>query len=211
MEESWDSTTPFLTIDPAISNRLESVYNALNGGDWKSMLEQDDELRIRLVSQGVPDPDDRTTMSWDDANLFFVSCIDLTRNGRPSHLEAGISKEKFGRFPYGDGSSLTYMREWIRESMREPEGFNEMSDLLEKLVTRMSGTSMEKGVGRLNIRGWLTNQEITLLRKRISSRCWTPSSEEPLDGGTQDAAKHLLALLRAAEKRNCGVLYRVHG
>ena len=210
MEESWDSTTPFLTIDPTVSYRLEPVYDALNGGDWKSLLEQDDELRIRLAAQGVPNPEDRTTMSWDDANLFFASCIDLTRNGRPSHLEAGISKEKFGRFPYGDGSSLSYLRDWIRDSHKETGGLEEMTDLLEKLATRMSGTSMATGIGKMNILGWLTNEEIIILRKRITSRCWTPSADEPLDGGCQDAAKHLLALLRAAEKRKCVVLFRVH-
>jgi hypothetical protein len=87
----------------------------------------------------------------------------------------------------------------------------EMSELLEKLGSRMSGTSMEEGVGRLNIRGWLTNEETTILRKAIMSLCWTPAAEEPLDGGCQDAAKHLLAMLRAAEKRRCGVLLRIHG
>jgi hypothetical protein len=211
MEEKWDSTTPFLTIDPVVSNRLEPVYNALNGGDWKSMLENDDELLIRLVSQGVPDPTDRTSIDWDDANLFFLSCIDVTKNGRPSHLEAGISKEKFGRFPHGDGSSLTYLRDWIRDSHKDVARMEEMSELLEKLGSRMCGTSMEEGVGRLNIRGWLTNEETTILRKAIMSLCWTPAAEEPLDGGCQDAAKHLLAMLRAAEKRRCGVLLRIHG
>jgi hypothetical protein len=210
MEDDLDSTTPFLTIDPVVSSRLEPVYNALNGGDWKSMVEDDDELLIRLASQGVPNPTDRTSISWDDANLFFLSCIDVTANGRPSHLEAGISKAKFGRFPHGDGSPLTYLRDWIRDSHKDTTSLEEMSNLLENLTSRMSGTSMENGIGRLNIQGWLTNEETTKLRKTIMSRCWTPSAEEPLDGGCQDAAKHLLALLRAAEKRRCGVLLRIH-
>tara|TARA_B110000444_G_scaffold241016_1_gene256964 strand:- start:2170 stop:2805 length:636 start_codon:yes stop_codon:yes gene_type:complete len=210
MEEAINTTTPFLTIDPVVSDRLIDVYSALDGGDWKSMINNHDELRIRLVSQGVADPEDRSTMTWDDANLFFVSCVDLTRNGRPSHLETGISKEKFGRFPYGDGSAISYLREWIRDSRREPEELEEMTDLLVKLNTRMSGTSMEKGVGRLEILGWLTNEETTTLRKAITSRCWTPSADEPLDGGCQDAAKHIVAHLRAAEKRRCGVMLRIH-
>ena len=85
-----------------------------------------------------------------------------------------------------------------------------MSELLEKLGTRMNGTSMEKGIGRLDIRGWLDFGDTTKLRKLLTSKCWTPAADEPLDGGCQDAAKHLIALLRAAEKRKCGVLLRVH-
>ena len=141
-----NTTTPFLTIDPVVSDRLLDVYSALDGGDWKLMINNHDELRIRLVSQGIEDPETRSSMTWDDANLFFVSCIDLTRNGRPYPLETGVSKEKFGRFPYGDGSSISYLRDWIRDSRRDAEHLEEMTDLLEKLNSRMSGTSMEKGV-----------------------------------------------------------------
>ena len=205
-----ETTSPFLTVDPMVSYRLEPVFNALENNCWKDVVLEDDELRIRLASQGVPNPEDRSSMKWDDANLFFVSCIDTTENGRPKPLEAGISKERFGRFPYGDGSPLTYLRDWIRESRREPEKLEVMSELMEKLATCMSGTNMEKGVGRLDMRGWLTLEEVTTLRKTLASKCWTPSAEEPLDGGCQDAAKHLIALLRAAEKRRCGVLLRVH-
>ena len=205
-----NTTTPFLTIDPVVSDRLEDVYSALDGGNWKKMINNHDELRIRLVSQGIADPENRSSMSWDDANLFFVSCTDLTRDGRPYPLETGISKEKFGRFPYGEGSSISYLRDWIRDSKRDTEQLEEMADLLEKLNSRMSGTSMEKGVGRLEMLGWLTNVETTNLRKAITSRCWIPSAEEPLDGGCHDAAKHIVAHLRAAEKRRCGVLLRIH-
>ena len=68
---------------------------------------------------------------------------------------------------------------------------------------------MEKGIGRLDMRGWLTLDETTELRKALTSKYWMPANE-PLDGGCQDAAKHLLALIRAAEKRRCGILLRVH-
>lgn len=210
MKEALETTTPFLTVDPMVSYRLEPVFNALENNCWKDVVLKDDELRIRLASQGVSNPEDRSSMKWDDANLFFVSCIDTTENNRSKPLEAGISKERFGRFPYGDGSPLTYLRDWIRESRREPEKLEVMSELMEKLATCMSGTSMERGTGRLDMRGWLTLEEVTTLRKTLASKCWTPSAEEPLDGGCQDAAKHLLALLRAAEKRRCGVLLRVH-
>ena len=211
MEEALESTTPFMTIDPMVSDRLESVYTALlGGGDWKSLIASDEELKERLQSQGVENPEDRDSIKWDDANIFFLSCVALSPIGQPLPLEAGISKERFGRFPFGNGSALSYLRDWIRDSKRNPESLETLSELLEKLDSRMSGTSMEKGIGRLDMRGWLTLDETTELRKALTSKCWMPAANEPLDGGCQDAAKHLLALIRAAEKRRCGILLRVH-
>ena len=209
MEEAMDTTTPFLTIDPMISSRLTPVFNALNGGNWSKMLDADGDLLIRLIAQGVENPEKRTSIPWDDANLFFLSCLDTTVNGRSRPLEAGISKERFGRFPHGDGSAINYLREWMRE-YNKPEIFAEMTDLLDNLATRMSGTSMETGVGRMNILGWLELPDITKLRKGITAKCWRPAADEPLDGGCQDAAKHLLAFLRASEKRKVGIALRIH-
>tara|TARA_B100000401_G_scaffold300791_1_gene206576 strand:+ start:1022 stop:1657 length:636 start_codon:yes stop_codon:yes gene_type:complete len=210
MEEALESTTPFMTIDPMVSNRLESVYSALINGDWKSLILNDEELKKRLESQGVENPEDRSSIKWDDANIFFLSCVALSPIGQPLPLEAGISKERFGRFPFGNGSALSYLREWIRDSKRNPDSLEILADLLEKLDSRMSGTSMERGIGRLDMRGWLTLNETIELRKALTSKCWMPAASEPLDGGCQDAAKHLLALIRAAEKRRCGILLRVH-
>ena len=210
MEEALESTTPFMTIDPMVSNRLESVYSALINGHWKSLILNDEELKKRLESQGVENPEDRSSIKWDDANIFFLSCVALSPIGQPLPLEAGISKERFGRFPFGNGSALSYLREWIRDSKRNPDSLQILADLLEKLDSRMSGTSMERGIGRLDMRGWLTLNETIELRKALTSKCWMPAASEPLDGGCQDAAKHLLALIRAAEKRRCGILLRVH-
>ena len=210
MEEAIDATTAFFTIDPMVSDRLEPAFAAISGNGWSKLIANDSELRSRLESQGVDNPEQRDSISWDDANLFFLSCIQLTSIGKLMPLEAGISRERFGRFPFGDGSPISYLRDWIRDSRRKPEVLEQLSDLMEKLATRMSGTSMEKGFGRLEMRGWLTLEEVTELRKALTSKCWMPSADEPLDGGCQDAAKHLVALLRAAEKRYCGVVFRVH-
>jgi len=210
MEEAFDATTAFFTLDPMVSKRLIQTFDALNGGDWKNLVSNDEDLRNRLVSQGLESPEKRDSITWDDANLFFLSCIHLTPVGQPMPLEAGLSRERFGRFPYGDGSPISYLRDWIRDSRRKPDTLEVLSELMDKLATRMSGTSMESGFGRLEMRGWLTAEEVTSLRKALTSKCWMPAADEPLDGGCQDAAKHLVALLRAAEKRFCGVVFRVH-
>ena len=210
MEEAFDATTAFYTLDPMVSRRLSPAFDALSGGNWSELVSNDEELEQRLISQGLESPQKRESITWDDANLFFLSCIHLTPVGQPMPLEAGLSRERFGRFPYGDGSPISYLRDWIRDSRRKPETLEELSALMEKLATQMSGTTMETGFGRLEMRGWLTAEEVTSLRKALTSKCWMPSADEPLDGGCQDAAKHLVALLRAAEKRFCGVVFRVH-
>lgn len=210
MEEALESTTPFFTIDPMVSSRLVTVQESLILGGWDRVVKNDQDLENRLISQGIENPQERDSIPWDDANLFFLSCVKLSSIGQPMPLEAGISKERFGRFPYGDGNPMTYLRDWIRDSKRDPEKLELLSDLLEKLATGFSGTQIEKGIGRLEMRGCLTISETTDLRKCLTSKCWMPAAEEPLDGGCHDAAKHLVALLRAAEKRNCGIVLRVH-
>ena len=208
MREALDTTTPFSTIDPMVSKRLNIVDEALTFGNWATVVQQDDDLRIRLIDQGVQDPENRSSISWDDANLFYLSCVEL-KDGKPFPLEAGVSKEKFGRFPYGDGSSIAYIQNWIRENNRT-EGFSELCTLLDLLNGRLTDTEKAEGIGGLNLKGWLTIEEVRELKKLITSRCWLPAADEPLDGGCQDSAKHFVALLRAAEKRNCGILLRVH-
>ncbi len=208
MREALDTTTPFSTIDPMVSKRLKPLDEALSYGNWATIIQEDDDLRIRLIEQGVKDPENRSSISWDDANLFFLSCVDL-KDGKPFPLEAGVSKEKFGRFPYGDGSSITYIQNWIRENKRM-EGFDELCELLDLLSGRLAETEKGRGVGGLILKGWLSIEEVKRLKKLITSRCWLPAADEPLDGGCQDSAKHFVALLRAAEKRNCGILLRIH-
>ena len=210
MEEALEATTPFYTIDPMVSTRLQPVQDALLNNQWSTMISNDDDLRIRLITQGVENPESRDSITWDDANLFFLSCIDLTRDGKPNHLEAGISKARFGRFPYKDGSPLTYLMEWIRISRDNFEQMERLESLLEKLTGCLEGTSIETGTGRIKMQGWLDDEETTELRKCLTSRCWRASADEPFDGGCIDSAKHLVALLRAAEKRSTGVVLRVH-
>ena len=48
------------------------------------------------------------------------------------------------------------------------------------------------------------------LRKKLATRVWTASYEEPLDGGVADVTKHFTTLLRAAERRGVGLVHRTH-
>jgi len=39
---------------------------------------------------------------------------------------------------------------------------------------------------------------------------WSVSADEPLDGGVRDAIKHLISILKSAERRGVGVMQRSH-
>jgi hypothetical protein len=52
--------------------------------------------------------------------------------------------------------------------------------------------------------------EANELRKYFTGRMWSVSADEPLDGGVRDAIKHLVLILKSAERRGVGVMLRSH-
>ncbi|MDG1549870.1 MAG: hypothetical protein P8Q94_07470, partial [Candidatus Poseidoniaceae archaeon] len=66
------------------------------------------------------------------------------------------------------------------------------------------------GRGGMNILGFLSFEEVVELRKLLGGRNWSVASDEPLDGGVRDAIKHLLSMIKAAERRDSGVMHRAH-
>ena len=62
----------------------------------------------------------------------------------------------------------------------------------------------------MDIRGYLSAEEVRILRLGLAGRGWSVTADEPLDGGMRDASKHLIAVLRAAERRDVGVFLRAH-
>jgi hypothetical protein len=67
-----------------------------------------------------------------------------------------------------------------------------------------------EGKAGLDIRGYLTGDEVASLRKGLAGRGWSVTADEPIDGGMRDASKNLIAVLRAAERRSVGVFLRSH-
>ena len=53
MEEAFDATTAFFTLDPMVSKRLIPAFEALSGGDWTELVSNDEDLEQRLTSQGL--------------------------------------------------------------------------------------------------------------------------------------------------------------
>ncbi len=201
-------TSPFLALYAINPIRFSRIVAVLEGSqEWGEIV--DDELESRLRSQGLDDLSNRDAIPWDDATLLFTACADLGMRGEGAKIQASISNERFGRFPYGDGSPLSYLVEWMRPSGKDSDSLQTILTHIDSLQNRVP-ERMKKGNNGLELRGWLDGEEIKQLRIAMTSRRWTPAADEPLDGGCHDAAKHLLALLRAAEKRRVGVLLRVH-
>ena len=225
-EEIQASTTAFFTLDAfdgdLASPLMAAIEQAMNGDEqeWNNLVEAQPTLRERLIQQGIETPSSFTTIRWDPAMILFTSCVELTNDGRPLPLGETMTRERFGRFPYGDGSALGYLLEFMRpnRSITDHDGqsiYDGLVQLLEQLAhgceeQQRGHQRFEDGFGGMRIHGFLRAEEVRLLRKNLASRAWTASYEEPLDGGVADVAKHFTTLLKAAERRRVGLALRTH-
>lgn len=221
-----NSTSAFITIDAFDGQKALKVIESLQkcrDGDfsgWAQLINDDDALRTRLRNQGLETPENRASITWDDATILFVSCLEKDSSGQNYILGDGRTKDRFGRFPWGDGSSLSYLQEFIKpplsnNALVERIEIEEIEGLLEQLT---NGCSLEVnghdgfqfGSGGLILCGFLDSREVYTLRKGLAGRGWGVSSEEPLDGGVRDVVKHLSAILKAAERNGVGIVVRSH-
>ena len=202
MDESFiglEGTSPFQTLDLIHSSRFENIVKALTGQcKWKQVIDDDDELKQRLVAQGIENHDNRASIPWDGTTLLFISEI-----GLEGQLDVGLSRERFGRFPYGNGSALDYLIEWIRPPRGRDSEFDVILESLQQLNNRLP-EHLSLGNAGLHMRGWISVEEVKQLRRNLTGRNWTPAFDEPLDGGCRDVVKHLSAHLRSAEKERQG-------
>jgi hypothetical protein len=177
-------------------------------------------LRTRLRQQGLENPQDRKSTKWDDATLLFISCLEMDNSGQNYSLGDGRIRDRFGRFPWGDGSSLNYLLEFIRPPLTnsaivERISIEEIVDLIQKLSAQCSEEVMghnnyQSGIGGLKVLGFLDSREVYTLRKGLAGRGWGVSGDEPLDGGVRDIVKHFSTILKAAERNGVGIVLRSH-
>jgi hypothetical protein len=221
-----NTTTAFSTIDAFDGQKALKVIDALencrigDNSNWNALINSDDLLRAKLRVQGLDTPEDRASVNWDDATLLFVSCMEENKSGQKYSLGDGRIRDRFGRFPWGDGSSLNYLLEFIRPPLTNMAivdriDCEEIVDLLQKLTGQCSEekvghTNYQNGKSGLDIRGFLDSREVYTLRKGLAGRGWGVSSEEPLDGGVRDVVKHLSTILKAAERNGVGIVLRYH-
>ncbi len=221
-----NTTTAFITIDAFDGQKALKVIAALEKcrnddyTEWNALIGEDDELRTRLRQQGLENPQDRKSTKWDDATLLFISCLEMDNSGQNYSLGDGRIRDRFGRFPWGDGSSLNYLLEFIRPPLTnsaivERISIEEIVDLIQKLSAQCSEEVMghndyQSGIGGLKILGFLDSREVYTLRKGLAGRGWGVSGDEPLDGGVRDIVKHFSTILKAAERNGVGIVLRSH-
>lgn len=210
------STTPFHTFDPADCEGIRSLMDALDaaraGDDAALRAHLDSHPRHveRFEDEGVDLAQGRAAVRWDDATLLFVATRSKGPDGGPAEpLHRGISMERLGRFPTADGNAITYLRQNLRDAAAE------VLPLLDQLDEgcRSAGRghdALSEGFGGLRLHGWLDPPEVERLRNALQKSPWQVSRDEPHDGGVRDVMRHLLIMLKSAEKRGCGVLMRAH-
>ena len=224
LDQAHGSTTPFYTLhscDGDIAGELAAILaddSSSKEANWQELLDNRSSLRNRLIEQGLAEPLTLEELRWDDSMLLFTCSIHLDEEGKPMTVGENLTRERFGRFPYGNGSLIGYVLEYLRpnssvKSSNEP--FNRILNLLNKLnsfntLQNYDAPRYDGGMGGMNILGFLSFEEVVELRKLLGGRNWSVASDEPLDGGIRDAVKHLLAMIKAAERRDSGVMHRAH-
>ena len=219
LEEWLETTAPFHTFEACDTTKLELVIATMADANsstdkdsnkaFKAMM-QNDEIVARLKSQGVIKPNSRTEIDWDDATLAWL-CSLPGNDGLPEPLGSDKSRERLGRFAWGDGNPLSYLLEFISPL----DDGEELLALISELAQRFSAANMghgnfRNGTGGMCLLGYLTNIEAGGLRQLLSRGKWAVSSDEVFDGGVREIAKYLVIVLRQASSRGNGILLRAH-
>lgn len=221
LEGYSDTTTSFFTLDACNGELATKIMSILSlesiemEKSWKQLIVDHPEMESRLRSQGIDNPEVRSEINWDDAMILFTCTLEINNQKRPVKLGEPLSKERFGRFPWGTGSATKYLLEFLRPNNSSKESYEKLINLLEKLDSYclkepLGGSKYANGMGGLHICGILDMNEAHQLRKYFTGRMWSVSAEEPLDGGVRDAIKHLVQILKSAERRGVGVMLRSH-
>ena len=209
--------TPFHTFDPmqgAAAELADMLDSARNGEDdlFGSLSNTHPSTAKKLESEGVVLSNGRTGIEWDDATILFIALKATEENGSPAEpLDKGVSMERLGRFPSSDGNAIGYLRAFLIPVTEDDEGSQLLRQLDGGLRKEIRGHDMLSiGFGGLSLHGWLTAEEVTILRLYLQKSAWKVSKNEPFDGGVRDVVRHLLIMLKTAEKRGMGILMRSH-
>jgi len=209
--------TPFHTFDPmqgAASELADMLDSVRNGEDdpFGTLSNTHPSTAKKLESEGVVLSNGRTGIEWDDATILFIALKATEENGSPAEpLDKGVSMDRLGRFPTNDGNAIGYLRAFLIPATEDEEGSQLLRQLDGGLRKETRGHDMLSiGFGGLSLHGWLTTDEVTILRLYLQKSAWKVSKNEEFDGGVRDVVRHLLIMLKTAEKRGMGILMRSH-
>jgi hypothetical protein len=188
---------PILLIEPILSSI---------GGDHKEIkkiVQYSNEIKNLVEGKEAP---------YDHSTMLFLTIMDWKEGGgSPEPLDNGIARDRIGRFPSDSGNAIEYILEFTRENEEEIL----FHELLIKLTNGLSPENLgEEGFNRgfagMELLGWLNNEDVKLLLQTMKNGKWVIKSNETIDGGVRDSLRHLQTLLKAANRRGCGILMRRH-
>ena len=211
------AVSPFYSFDPLQGTEVVEFIGLVNdchkGIDQLGQIEEKcPVISAKLSEQGAIFSQGRQDVAWDDATLVFVALRGTQPDGSPSEpLERGISTERLGRFPTNEGNSIGYLRTHLIPESTNDGGMELLTQLDAGLREESLGHSnLSIGFGGMILHGWLTAQDVSNLRSYLEKSIWKVDKNEPLDGGVLEIVRHLLIVLKSAEKRNLGILMRRH-
>ena len=202
------ATSAFYTFDPMKIDAKKLIQPILKSIEGK----HEELLNVIKMSNALPNLVEGEKAKFDPATMLFVSSLDWKESGgTPEQLCKNNIREKIGRFPTNDGNSIKYLLQYTSLD----DGSNKLHDMLFKLMNGLSEENLghpgfQKGIGGLELMGWLNSEEVIKLIKTIKSSEWSISADEPFDGGVQEIIRHLMMILTVAERRSCGILMRKH-
>jgi hypothetical protein len=213
-----DETSAFHTFTLIRGDICEPYISALEqaaDGDDSALIKlvkSDRNLSKVLKDEGCNLHDGREQCEKNDSSLLLVGLTPLNDAGERVRI-FGDSKvrNRLGRYPWGDGNPLSYLRTW---SGNPPNSEQDMMILIDKLDEGLFEKSRghqrfeNSPFGRLH--GVLDHDETVLLEKLLSAGLFKVRADEPLDGGVADIMRHLKIVVRSAARQGMGLLHFSH-
>ena len=198
----------FYTFDPIRYDPIlliEPILSSIGGyhKEIKKIVQYSNEIKNLIEGKESP---------YDHSTMLFLTAIDWKEGGgTPEPLDNGIARDRIGRFPSDTGNAIEYILEFTKE--KEGEFF--FHELLIKLTNGLSPENLgeegfDRGFAGMELLGWINHEEVGLLLRSMQSGKWIIKSKETIDGGVRDSLRHLQTLLKAANRRKCGILMRRH-
>jgi len=212
------NTNPFHTftiVRGDISDRyIEALDKATEGDESEllSLINSDSKLAKNLALQECNLAEGRSQCSMNDSALLMVGLTPLDDNGERLHFPSDSKvRERLGRYPWGDGNPLSYLRTWSGNPPDSPEDIMILLDKLDEgLSEKIRGHDRFEKSSFGTLHGLLNSDDTKTLEKLLSSGSFKVRADEPLDGGVADIMRHLKIVVRIAVKNDVGLLHYSH-
>ena len=213
-----DNTNPFHTFTivrgDGSEQYIEALENASDGDDSEllSLINSASQLANNLTLQECDLTEGRKECSKSDSALLMVGLTPLDDFGERLHFPTDSKvRERLGRYPWGDGNPLSYLRTWSGNPPESPEDVMILLDKLDEgLSEKIRGHDRFEKSSFGTLHGILNSDETKTLERLLSSGSFKVRADEPLDGGVADIMRHLKIVVRIAVKNNLGLLHYSH-